>query len=78
MQHAGSFLFFQLQPVGSSSLTRAHTWAPCIGVQSLTRWTTKEVTPFLFHKGFIEGLVQVEVTAVTRSLGPIKSNQVKF
>ena len=74
MQHAGSFLLVQLQPVGSSSLTRAQTWATCFGAQSLPHWTTREVTAFLFHKGFIEGLVRVEFITVTTTLGPIKSN----
>ena len=73
MQHAGYF-FFQLQPVGSSSLNRAQTWATCFGARSLTHWTTKEVTAFLFHRRFIEGLVRVEFIAVTTTLGPIKSN----
>ena len=32
-----------LQHVGSSSLTRDRTQAPCIGAQSLNHWTTREV-----------------------------------
>ena len=32
-----------LQHVGSSSLTRDRTQAPCIGVWSLRHWTTREV-----------------------------------
>lgn len=43
------------------------------------RAATALISPFLFHEGFIEGLVHVEVIAVqveviTRTLGPIESN----
>ena len=52
IQYVISFFFFyvvylfgcsgsQLQHVGSSSLTRDQTWAPC--TQSLSHWTTREV-----------------------------------
>ena len=34
--HVGFFFFFQLQHAGSSSLTRAQTWSPCIGSTVLT------------------------------------------
>ena len=33
----------QLRHVGSSSLIRGWTWAPCIGVQNLSHWTIREV-----------------------------------
>ena len=32
-----------LRHVGSSFLTRDQTWAPALGSQSLSHWTTKEV-----------------------------------
>ena len=32
----GFLFFFQLQHAGSSSLTRAQTWSPCIGSTVLT------------------------------------------
>ena len=33
--------------VGSSSLTRDQTWAPALGVQSISHWIPREVP--LFH-----------------------------
>ena len=30
--------------MGSSSLTRDRTWAPALGAQSLSHWTTEEVS----------------------------------
>ena len=46
---AGEMVVFnmqtQLQHVGSSSLTRDQTQAPALGVQSLSRWTTREAPP---------------------------------
>ena len=47
MQHVGYSIFvaarriFKLQNVESSSLTR--DYSPALGVQSLSRWTTREV-----------------------------------
>ena len=38
----------QLWHVGSSSLIRDWTWAPCIGVQNLSHWTNREVPGWYF------------------------------
>ena len=38
-----------LQLVGSSSLTRDQTWAPALGAQSVSPWTTREVPQTAFY-----------------------------
>ena len=42
-----------LRHVGSSSPTREGTWAPCIGRQSFSHWTTREISHwFCFLKTY--------------------------
>ena len=46
--------------VESSSLTRDRTWAPALGVQSLSHWTTREVSRHRVHvKHLIQGQASV-------------------
>ena len=43
----------QLQLVGSSFLMRYRTWAPALGMQSLSHWAAREVPQLLFDKAII-------------------------
>ena len=61
LQHSNS----SLQQIGSISLTEDRTQAPCIGSQSLSHWTTREVPEQLLlmkhycvktHKHLLESL----------------------
>ena len=46
---------FKSQHVGSSFSARDQTWAPAMGVQSLSHWVTREIPDFfLFWKQNIE------------------------
>ena len=45
----------QLWLVGSNSLTWDQTWAPELGSQSLSLWSTREVPTYLFLKAHTSG-----------------------
>lgn len=50
---AGAHRIF-IAHVGSSVPTRNRTQAPALGAQSLNRWTTGEVLPFIYFTWWLE------------------------